>query len=114
MAVTPIPAPITVGQSVPVTGIGRGEVCRVGRAEAVAVEVGVALTDAVGAAVAVAVGEGDAHSVRSVVQEAPSDGQQYLCVPQALITPTSDAERQLRLCGVPSAFDGLQLISRSG
>lgn len=80
-----------VGQSIPVTGISLGVANALGVPEADAVEVGVAEAVAVGVAVAkaVAVGVGDAvatvHKVKSVVQEAPREGQQKLKVPHAEI-----------------------------
>lgn len=80
MAAPPMPTPRRVGQSVPVTGIGRGVLCTKGVAEAVAI--GVAEEEAVGVSVArgvgvtIGVGDGVVHRVKSVVQDAPSEGQQ--------------------------------------
>ena len=78
-----------VGQSVPVTGMGRAVALIFGVAEDVAVLIGVAEAEAVGVAeakgvgVTMGVGDGVVQRVRSVVQDAPSEGQQKLCVPQA-------------------------------
>ena len=93
-----------------------------------AVEVGVAEADVVGVSVArgvavgvtVGVGVGDdvgvaaAHRVRSVVQEAPSEGQQKLNVPHKDISPTLPIFEQLPSCGVSSAFGVEQSLSKSG
>ena len=84
----------------------------VGVAEAVAVGVSVAR----GVAVAVAVGDGEdvSHKVKSVVQEAPSEGQQKSNVPQGEICPTFPMFEQLTSWGVPSSLPGLQFLSKSG
>ena len=78
----PIPPPTIVGQFVPVSGTAKGVVCTLGVADDVAVAVAVGVADALAVpvalivAVAVGVGDDDEHKVRSVVQDAPSDGQQ--------------------------------------
>lgn len=64
-----------------------------GFAEAVAVEV------ASGISVGSAVGLGDAHSVKSEVQEAPKDGQQYSVDPQKAVVPTLAIVEQLNSSG---------------
>jgi hypothetical protein len=102
---------------VPVTGIARGVVWTFGVAEAVEVglPVAVAVAVAVGLAVAVAVEVGVAveQRVKSVVHEAPSEGQQNCLLPHLAIVPTLSRLEQLISTGVPSAFDGLQLLSKS-
>lgn len=85
-----------------------------------AVDVGVAEAEAVGISVAigvgviVGVGEGVVHKVKSVVQDAPSEGQQKLCVPHGAICRTFSVFEQLISCGEPSSFAGLQFLSKSG
>jgi hypothetical protein len=117
-----------VGQSVPVTGISLGVAEATGVAEAVAVDVGVAEAVDVGVAEAVAVGvsvakgvgvlvgvgEAEAHKVKSVVQDAPSEEQQKFTVPHGAICRTFSVFEQLISCGEPSSFAGLQFLSKSG
>lgn len=72
-------------------------------ATGVGLELGVALAVAVGAIVAVAVGVGlgSEQSVKSVVQDAPSEGQQYLETPQVAVVPTFAIAEQLTSWGTP-------------
>ena len=92
----------------------------IGVPEADAVDVGVAEAVAVGVAVArgvgviVGVGDGVAHKAKFVVQDAPSDGQQKVNAPHTDFCPTFPTFEQLISCGVPSAFGGLQFLSKSG
>ena len=72
-----------------------------------------AVAVAVAVAVGVGVGEGVVHKLTSVVHEAPSEGQQKLCVPHAATCPTFPIFEQLISWGVPSAFGELQLLSKS-
>lgn len=111
----PIPAPTTVGQFVPVTGIGTDvatadsvdseSAAVVGVADVVAVAVGkaVPVPEPVGVGlsvgVAVAVGIGDAQRETSVVQAAPRDGQQYVFPPQRAVVFTLAIVEQLISCG---------------
>lgn len=122
IAAAPIPAPKMVGQSVPVTGISLGVANALGVPEADAIEVGVAEAVAsgvvsvaivTGIGVIVGVGDGVVHKVKSVVQEAPNEGQQKLDVPHGDICPTFPIFEQLTSCGVPSALAGLQFLSKS-
>ena len=65
----------------------------VGVAEAVAVKV------TSGVSVGAGVGLGAAHNVKSVVQEAPREGQQYSEDPQKAVVPTLAIVEQLNSSG---------------
>jgi len=70
--------------------------------------VGVALAVAVadGVGVSVGVGLGVEHIVKSVVQEAPSDGQQKFVEPQKVVAPTLVIVEQLiSLGGSPASAE---------
>jgi hypothetical protein len=96
----PNPAPINVGQLVPVTGIGAvvADDVAVGVADTVAVGETVAVGDGVNAVMevlGVEVGASAVHNSIFVVQEAPSEGQQYFVVPQKAVAPTFAMVEQL-------------------
>lgn len=99
-----------------------GVVCTLGVAEPVAVgvpvETGVPVPVGIGEPVEETVGVGDGvkvgveHKVKSIVQEAPSEGQQYCFAPQLQIVPTLLRLEQLISSGAVSVIPA-QLLSVS-
>lgn len=69
---------------------------------------------AVASGVTVGVGDGVEHKLKSVVQDAPRDGQQKVIAPQVAFCPTFPTFEQLISWGEPSTLDALQLLSKSG